>query len=83
MNFIVTTNQKPTKDTYTKKKKESKQNTKDSHQIAEESKEERNKELQKQENNQWNGSKCKYIPIKNYFKYKYMLQSKDTGWMNG
>lgn len=52
MNFIVTTNQKPTKDTYTKKKKESKQNTKDSHQIAEESKEERNKELQKQENNQ-------------------------------
>ena len=68
MNFTVTTNHKPTKDTYTKKKKESKHNTKDSHQITEESKEERNKELQKQENNQWNGNK--YIPIKNYFKYK-------------
>lgn len=45
MNFIVTTNQKPTKDTWYKKKKESKQNTKDSHQITEESKEERSKEL--------------------------------------
>ena len=34
MNLMVTTNQKPTRDTYRKTRKESKQITKDSHQIT-------------------------------------------------
>ena len=48
---MVTTNQKSIIDTHTKKRKESKHNAKDSHQITREEnkrKERNNKELQKQ-----------------------------------
>ena len=53
MNLMIATNQRPVIDTHTKKRKESKHNTKDSNQIKrEESKRRRNKkELQKQHEN--------------------------------
>ena len=74
MNFIVTTNQKPTIYTHTQKKKtELKHNTKENCQTAKEEakriiKEQRR--LQKQtENNEQTGSK--YILINNHFKCKW------------
>ena len=63
-------NQKSVVDTYTGKRKKSKHNIKDSHQIArEESKRKRNKKPQKQQNVN------KYIPIYNYVNCKWTKYS--------
>ena len=68
MNLNVTTNQKPLIDTQKIRKKESKHNIQESHQIDKRVKEENNREVQKQpKNNEQNGGK--YVSV-NYFKCK-------------
>ena len=47
---MVTTNQNSTTDTHTNKKKQSKHNTKDSHQVPKEEKEEGKKKITKKKN---------------------------------
>lgn len=67
MNLRVTTNQKPERYTKKKKKKESKNNIKESHQSIRD-KEKRNRdELQKQQNNN------KYIYINDYFRCTWSI----------
>ena len=52
-NLIVTTSQKSTIDIHTKKKKESKHNTKDSHQITREQKRKEKRPTKKKQSTKW------------------------------
>ena len=72
-NFTVTTKQKSTIDTYTKNKKQSKHNTKDSHQITrEENKSGRGKKRPTKTTSKQLQNGHKNIHINNYLKHKWI-----------